>query len=118
MSFGNDTANDILGNIVEELADYTRLYARQNMTQQEVDTYNDSIDVFAVNSEEAVHVLGTPESNQKDTTQTVKGISSALVDGNVHPVVTLAAAGEAAVSGLVRQAVAFTLNDGVYGAMK
>jgi hypothetical protein len=113
---------------MEELADYSRLFARQNMAQQEVDTYNDSIDVFALNSEEAVDVLGAPELDQEDTMHTVEGISYSLVDGNTHPVLTLAAAGEAAVNGLVLQAVADAsalqddfavyINDGVYGAMK
>ena len=127
LSFGKETSEDILGNIVEELADYTRLYARRNMAQQEVDTYNDSVDVFALNSDEAVDVLGAPDSPMR-TTQTVEGINSALVDGTMHPVVTLAAAGEAAVNGLVMQAVADAsalqddfavyINDGVYGAMK
>eukprot|EP00529_Nitzschia_sp_RCC80_P014652 CAMPEP_0113458968 /NCGR_PEP_ID=MMETSP0014_2-20120614/10198_1 /TAXON_ID=2857 /ORGANISM="Nitzschia sp." /LENGTH=722 /DNA_ID=CAMNT_0000350513 /DNA_START=281 /DNA_END=2452 /DNA_ORIENTATION=- /assembly_acc=CAM_ASM_000159 len=132
---GQQTTDDILGNIVDELADYTRMFARQNLAQQEVDTYNDSIDVYALNEERQLDVLGVPETGTEtdtDAAQTVEGMNSTMVDmvdsqNNAHPLVALAGAGEAAVSGLVMQAVADAsavqddfavyINDGVYGAM-
>jgi len=139
-SIGQQTTDDILGNIVDELADYTRMFARQNLAQQEVDTYNDSIDVYALNEERQLDVLGVPETGTEtdtDAAQTVEGMNSAMLDmvdsstggdAAAHPLVTLAGAGEAAVSGLVMQAVADAsaaqddyavyINDGVYGAMK
>lgn len=125
---GDDTA---LGSIMEELGDYASLFARQNLAQQEADVYNDSIDLYKEDLETAMDLLGPPDKEQMETMfHTVEGMNYPLVsvneDAECGAFITLAAAGEAAVNGVVMQAVAdsggmqddyaYYINDGVYGA--
>jgi hypothetical protein len=134
MSMSQVETDNVLGTIQEELADYSRLFASQQLAQQEVDDYNDSIDLCAGNIDTAVDLLGPPDDKHKHIRRhTVEGMSYALVAGatgieetDPSGFMTLAAAGEAAVNGLVIQAVAdsaplqddytYYINDGVYGA--
>lgn len=125
----------LLDTIAEEMADYSKLFARQNLVQQEVDTYNDSIHLFREGFRTASDLLGPPdESQQDDQIHTVEGMQyplvvveeNEIVNENNLSLLTLAAAGEAAVSGVVMQAMAdsaplqddyaYYINDGVYGA--
>lgn len=130
-SFSADDA--VLGTIAEELADYSKLFARQNLAQQEADTYNDALDLFKEGFETSADLLGPPEENQKGQQfHTVEGMNYPLVvtedemgETDTSALITLAAAGEAAVSGVVMQAVADAnplqddfsvyVNDGIYG---
>lgn len=132
ISMGQNDTDEVLGTIVEELADYSRLFARQNLAQQEADVYNDSIDIFKSDFETMADLLGPPDEDQLESkTHTVEGMNYPLVarDDSVEEstaLITLAAAGEAAVNGVVMQAVADSaplqddfalyINDGVYGA--
>jgi diaminopimelate decarboxylase len=132
----NDT---VMLTIQEELADYSKLYASQQLAQQEVDVYNDSLDLFQEAKDEnlgidtATDMLGPPEPHQKHRRHlTVEGMAYPLVaavddeeEVEVGGLLTLAAAGEAAVSGVMMQAFAdsaplqddfaYYINDGVYG---
>merc|ERR1719223_663748 len=36
-----EDGDPMLGSVLEELSDYSKLYARQNLAQQEADVYND-----------------------------------------------------------------------------
>jgi len=131
LSLGQGDADQVLGSIVEELADYSRLFARQNLAQQEADTYNDPLDLYKEGFQTASDLLGPPDERQQEKqTHTVEGMNYPLVamDENEQSsaFITLAAAGEAAVNGVVMQAVAdsaplqddfaYYINDGVYGA--
>ena len=124
---------DFLDNLQEELKDYSKLYATQQLVQQEVDVYNDGLDLYKENYETAIDLLGPPDERQKrETHHTVEGMTVALVSQNDNyestapGLTSLASAGEAAVNGLVLQAVvdsagspddyAYYINDGVYGA--
>lgn len=119
------------------MADYSALYARQTLSQQEADVYNDTIDLFKEGIETARDLLGPPDERQMHRRHhTVEGLNYPLVaelqeddeHPNEHPsaFISLAAAGEAAVQGVVIQAVAdsaplqddyaYYINDGVYGA--
>ena len=130
-SMGEIEDDQGLGSMVEELADYSRLFARQNLAQQEADTYNDSIDLFKEDFDTAADLLGPPDkSQQEQQVHTVEGMNYPLVaieeEEENNAFITLAAAGEAAVNGGVMQAVAdsaplqddfaYYINDGVYGA--
>ena len=130
---GSFAAEDgVLGTIAEELADYSKLFARQNLAQQEADTYNDALDLFKEGFNTAADLLGPPEVHQTEQFHSVEGLAYPLFSptesgGVAEPsaLLTLAAAGEAAVSGVVMQAVADSspmqddfsvyVNDGVYG---
>ena len=131
---GSFAADDlVLGTIAEELADYSKLFARQNLAQQEADTYNDALDLFKEGFSTSADLLGRPEEHQTEQFHTVEGLTYPLfmpAEENGEPetsgLITLASAGEAAVSGVVMQAVADScplqddysvyVNDGVYGA--
>ena len=128
---GSMSADDlVLGTIAEELADYSKLFARQNLAQQEADTYNDALDLFTEGFNTSADLLGRPEEHQTEQFHTVEGLTYPLVmsaeEEGDSALITLAAAGEAAVSGVVMQAVADSsplqddfsvyVNDGVYGA--
>jgi len=128
--------NAVFSQIQEELSDYSKLYASQQLTQQEFDVYNDKLNLYEEGRETAVDLLGPPEPHQLTTQlHTVEGMTYPLVaasadledgDADQSTMITLAAAGEAAVKGMVLQAVvdtaelqddyAYYVNDGVYGA--
>lgn len=128
--------NAAFSKIQDELADYSKLYATQQLTQQEFDVYNDKLNLYEEGFETAVDLLGPPEAHQLTTqSHTVEGMTYSLVaasadledgDADNSAMITLAAAGEAAVKGMVLQAVvdtadfqddyAYYVNDGVYGA--
>jgi ornithine decarboxylase len=127
----SDESNDILNAIADGLADYSKLYAHQNLAQQEADVYNDSLDLFNEGLQTAGDLLGLPTDSQKQKQQhTVEGMNYSLAtaedSGDPSALLTLAAAGEAAVNGVFLQAMAdsaplqddyaYYINDGVYGA--
>ena len=119
----------VMQTIRDELQDYAQLYASQQITQQEVDVYNDPLDLYREGYNTATDLLGPPNVEQRKSTHyTVEGMNysliSAATDGDTgaegdgsnnaaggeeegpSAIITLAAAGEAAVSGIVMQAVA------------
>lgn len=130
---GLPEADPIMSTIQEELADYSKLYATQMISQQEFDVYNDKLDLYKEDVITAVDLLGPPEEHQLSTvSHSVEGMSYPLVAPNMEDdtetsaLISLAAAGEAAVNGIFLQAVAdsaplqddysYYINDGVYGA--
>jgi len=138
-SIGQSESMDdtVFAQIQGELTDYSKLYASQQLAQQEFDVYNDKLNLYEEGFGTAVHLLGPPEEHQLDTQlHTVEGMAYPLVvasadleegqQTDASAMITLAAAGEAAVKGLVVQAVvdtaelqddyAYYINDGVYGA--
>jgi diaminopimelate decarboxylase len=130
MSEGGD-ADTGLTSIMDSLGDYAALFARQNLAQQEADVYNDTIDFYKTDLDTAMDILGPPTEDQQEIMRhTVEGMNYPLVASNENEesgvFITLAAAGEAAVNGVVMQAVAdaspmqddyaYYINDGVYGA--
>jgi ornithine decarboxylase len=123
--------------IQEELSDYSKLYTSQQLSQQEFDVYNDKLDMYEEGYASAIDLLGPPREDQLETQHhTAEGMAMTLVAATTGPedavqqegsaLLTLAAAGEAAVSGVFLQAVAdstafqddyaYYINDGVYGA--
>ena len=133
MSF-TDENGDMLETIADELADYSKLYARQHLSLQETDVYNDNIDLYKQGYATSIDLLGPPtEEQKKEVVHTVEGMDVNLVnscqvdvDQTSSGMLALAVAGEAAVNGLVLQSVvdsggvsddyAYYLNDGVYSA--
>lgn len=129
MSIGSEP-NEVLDAVVDELADYSRLYARQNLAQQEFDVYNDDLDLYREGFETASDLLGPPEPHQKGIVMhSAEGINKPLAtDGQASGdcILSLAAAGEAAINGVMLQSLAdsapfqddyaYYINDGVYGA--
>jgi Pyridoxal-dependent decarboxylase, C-terminal sheet domain/Pyridoxal-dependent decarboxylase, pyridoxal binding domain len=133
MSITEAEADKVLNSIHEELIDFTKLYAQQQLSQQEVDVYNDALDFYKEgykSFETAGNLLGPPDESQiTKRVHTVEGMtySMANIDEEADPscLITLAAAGEAAINGVVLQAVAdaaplqddyaYYINDGVYG---
>jgi hypothetical protein len=135
MSLGDySNSGDIVETIIEEMGEYSKLYAMKNLAQQESDAYNDHLDIYNEGYETAIDVLGVPDEDQVEKRiNSVEGmhmnlVSDAASDGGDEPnaLTSLAAAGEAAVCGVVIQAVAdssamlddyaYYINDGVYGA--
>lgn len=141
--------NNTVDNIIEEMGEYSKLYAMQNLMQQEADVYNDGLDLYKEldldkeGFDTAIDVLGPPDVVQMHSqVHSVEGVPVNLVSqvgmsgssGYIqsdssegrkdHALLTLASAGEAAVNGVMLQAVAESLqdyyayyvNDGVYGA--
>mmetsp|Transcript_31824 Transcript_31824/g.46632 ORF Transcript_31824/g.46632 Transcript_31824/m.46632 type:complete len:654 (-) Transcript_31824:830-2791(-) len=130
-SISFDKSDDVIDTIREELSDYSKLYAKQNLATQETDVYNDGLDLYKEDFETASNLLGPPDDEQKmSVVHTVEGMNTSLATagdtGGAAGILTLAAAGEAAVSGILVQAVAdsaplqddfsYYVNDGVYGA--
>ena len=133
LSMTEAEADKVLNSIHEELIDFTKLYAQQQLSQQEVDVYNDALDLYEEgfkSFETAGNLLGPPDESQiRKRVHTVEGMtySMANIDEEAEPsgLITLAAAGEAAINGVVLQAVAdaaplqddyaYYINDGVYG---
>ena len=142
---------NVMEAIQEEFADYAKLFASQQLAQQEVDVYNDPLDLFREGFESAADVLGPPTEDQMERQHhTVEGMSYPLVSNAAMSfdqdilaedaqgggaedqqapsgdLLTMAAAGEAVVNGVVLQAIAdsaplqddyaYYINDGVYGA--
>ncbi|KAL3908897.1 MAG: hypothetical protein SGILL_008306 [Bacillariaceae sp.] len=138
MGAANAIADDnLFKSITETMEDYSKLFTSQQLAQQEVDVYTDNIDLYKEGYESAVDQLGPPDEEQiKSTLHTVEGMSFQLVADaaaseedtpqDTSAFLTLAAAGEAAVNGVMMQAVAdsaplqddfaYYINDGVYGA--
>jgi len=149
---GNKSDNPVMDAIVEEIADYSKLFARLNLTQQEVDVYTEEADFSKDHVKPAAPLLAPPKERLLDGASapqhhTVEGmqigiVANCLDDGlsvvSDHETqktpleatiaaLSLAAAGEAAVSGVVLQAIAdsspcqddfsYYINDGCYGAM-
>jgi ornithine decarboxylase len=117
----------VWGTITEELNDYAKYYARQNFACQETDAYNDGLDLYKEDFDTAADLLGVPSKDQmKSIIHSVEGMSKTFAMGeDGKGEISLAAAGEAAVNGMVMQAVAdsaplqddyaYYVNDGVYG---
>jgi Pyridoxal-dependent decarboxylase, pyridoxal binding domain len=131
MSFGDQADGDnILNTIQEELQEYSKLFASQQLAQQEVDVYTDQLDLYREGYQSATEMLGPPDESQiQRAYHTAEGCSYPLVcddDDDPSGLLTLAAAGEAVINGVVMQAVAdsaplqddyaYYINDGVYGA--
>ena len=132
-----DMADDpVYQSIQESMEDYSKLFASQQLAQQEVDVYTDRLDLYQEGFASAADMLGPPDEEQMNYKHhTVEGMTYSLV-GNIaelddepqepSAMMTLAAAGEAAVNGVMMQAVAdaaplqddyaYYINDGVYGA--
>jgi diaminopimelate decarboxylase len=133
LSITEADADFVLSTIHEELAEYSKLYAQQQLSQQEVDVYNDALDLYHEGEksfETAGNLLGPPDELQlRKRFHTVEGMSYSMahIEEEADPsgLITLAAAGEAAINGVVLQAVAdaaplqddfaYYINDGVYG---
>ena len=123
-----DVGTVVMESIAEGINDFAKLYAHQNLAQQETDVYNDALDLYTQDFETAADLLGMPDEEQKkDQVHSVEGMSKSFLDSDCDPAyLTLAAAGEAAVNGMLMQAVAdsaplqddfaYYINDGVYGA--
>jgi diaminopimelate decarboxylase len=135
MSIGDySNSGDIVETIIEEMGEYSKLYAMKNLAQQESDAYNDHVDIYHEGFETAIDVLGVPDEDQiEKKINSVEGmhinlVADAASEGGDEPnaLISLAAAGEAAVCGVVIQAMAdssalqddyaYYINDGVYGA--
>jgi diaminopimelate decarboxylase len=114
MTMTTKESDDILQTIHEELAEYSKLYANTQIVGQEVDVYTDRLDLYNEGLISAVDQLGPPLMHQmSQQLHTVEGLNYQLVtstneDSSSDPsgLLTLAAAGEAAVKGVVIQAVA------------
>jgi diaminopimelate decarboxylase len=133
LSITEADADFVLSTIHEELAEYSKLYAQQQLSMQEVDVYNDALDLYHEGEksfETAGNLLGPPDELQlRKRFHTVEGMSYSMaqIEEETEPsgLITLAAAGEAAINGVVLQAVAdaaplqddfaYYINDGVYG---
>jgi diaminopimelate decarboxylase len=124
-----DVGTTVMESIAEGINDFAKLYAHQNLAQQETDVYNDAVDLYTQDFDTAADLLGMPDEDQKkDQVHSVEGMAKGFLeaDGEQASLLTLAAAGEAAVNGMVMQAVAdsnplqddfaYYINDGVYGA--
>jgi diaminopimelate decarboxylase len=135
----NSLENDqLFQSITETIEDYSKLFASQQLAQQEIDVYTDNLDLYKEGLQSALDQLGPPDAEQmKSTLHTVEGMTYPLVaeaaansedsaPQEPSALLTLAAAGEAAVNGVMLQAVAdsaplqddyaYYINDGVYGA--
>lgn len=140
----------VIDTIVDEIADYSKLYARLNLTQQEFDVYAEKAELTSGHVQAGAPLLAPPEDRLPEGEEplqhhTVEGMQMGIVancldDGlsviseteisdnrepNLRGALSLAAAGEAAVSGVVIQAIAdsapcqddyaYYVNDGCYG---
>lgn len=134
-----DKNDGLAKDVVDELTEYAQLFARQNLTQQEVETYTEGRDFSTSDPAGSTKLLSPPEEWLPEgvkATQyhTAEGVTSGIVadcladiaeekDGTIQ---ALVAAGEAAVAGVVIQSVAdsaplqddfsYYVNDGVYGS--
>ena len=154
--------NAVIETIVEELQSYSKLYASQNLVQQEVDVWQDESDIRMLEAPNRVEILAAEKNHTAEgvtigivaeameenerlavvrtrSNSIARSRSNSLMNQNdittlnthneedfVNSILTIAAAGEAAVSGVVIQAVAdsapyqddfaYYINDGFYGA--
>lgn len=127
-SFDGTDEEHIWENIADELNEYAKLFARQNFATQETDAYNDGLDFYQQGFDTASDLLGIPDKGQMQSmVHSVEGMTKSIALGESdNGLISLAAAGEAAVNGMVLQAVAdsaplqddyaYYVNDGVYGA--
>ena len=132
-SLSQGDAGTIMNCIQDELEEYSKLYANQQLASQEVAMYNDSIDLYKEGYDTAIDMMGPPDENQREGLKpTVEGMNYSLVTGpnedgtDPSAFVALAGAGEAVFNGIVMQAIAdsaplqddytYYVNDGVYGA--
>ncbi|CAB9516488.1 Antizyme inhibitor 1 [Seminavis robusta] len=115
--------------LTEELNHYAQVFTMQNLVTQETDAYNDGLDLYHEDFDTAADLLGVPDKIQmRSVVHSVEGMNKAIAldTQGEETIISLAAAGEAAVSGMVLQAVAdsaplqddyaYYVNDGVYGA--
>ena len=135
-------SSPLLKDFVEELADYSAMYARQNLAQQEVDLYTDRMDFSKPSLTGSMNLLSIQEGDKPSVDHhTVEGMPAVVVNDVIdrvdieeeaekkegeNVILSLAAAGEAAVAGVVVQSVAdnaplqddfsYYINDGVYSA--
>jgi len=134
---GHGNHHRVITSIIDDLADYSKLYAEINLSQQEVDVYLDKLDLT---NEDPVSLLSPPLETEVVPHHSVEGMTMRLVtecipddvsipesivsSGNA---LTLAAVGEAALSGVLKQVIAdatagceddfsYYINDGVYGS--
>ena len=124
----NNNKDTFLGAITDELSHYAKYVAKQELVNQECDTYNDGLDLYHEDIDTAADLLGVPDkTQQQQIVHTVEGMTKAVAMGeDDQGLISLAAAGEAVVNGMVMQAVAdsgamqddyaYYVNDGVYGA--
>ena len=138
----------VIDTIVEEIRDYSKLYARLNLTQQEFDVYTEKAELTSGHIPAGAPLLAPPEERLPEGEEpiahhTVEGMQMGIVancldDGLsviseteasdnlcIRGALSLAAAGEAAVSGVVIQAIAdsapceddyaYYVNEGCYG---
>lgn len=114
--------------ITEELNDYAKFFAKQTFVTQVTDAYNDGLDLYKEDFSTQADILGVPNKSQmQNMVRSVEGMTKSIAIGeDCGGQISLAAAGEAAVNGMVLQAVAdsaplqddyaYYVNDGVYGA--
>jgi ornithine decarboxylase len=124
----NGTDEQVWETITEELNDFAKYFAKQNFVTQVTDAYNDGLDLYNEDFQTQADLLGVPNKCQMQSMiKTVEGMTKSIAIGeDVGGQISLAAAGEAAVNGMVLQAVAdsaplqddfaYYVNDGVYGA--
>jgi diaminopimelate decarboxylase len=124
----NAEEEQMWGTITEELNQYAQYFAKQNFVTQATDAYNDGLDLYQEDFDTAADLLGVPDQKQmRSMVHSVEGMTKAIAVGDKQDnIFSLAAAGEAAVTGMVMEAVAasanvqddysYYLNDGVYGA--
>jgi len=119
---------EVWGNITDELNDRAKHFAKQNYVTHETDAYNDGLDLYNEDFDTAADLLGIPDELQKlSMVRTVEGMNKTVATGEGDQgLISLAGAGEAAVNGIILQAMqdsaplqddfAYYVNDGVYGA--
>jgi ornithine decarboxylase len=126
------TEDTLAKDVVEEMTEYAQLFARQNLAQQEVETYTHSRDL---SESDPSKLLCPPEEWDKAKASqyhTAEGVTAGIVADCLADIAEeqdasmLAAVGEAAIAGVVLQSVAdsvpmqddfaYYVNDGVYGA--
>lgn len=125
----SDTGGEVWGTITEELNQYAQHFAKQTFVTQETDAYNDGLDLYQEDFDTAADLLGVPDERQMQSiVHSVEGMAKSIAMGEQqdNTLLSLAAAGEAVVNGMVMQAVqdsaplqddySYYLNDGVYGA--
>jgi hypothetical protein len=145
----NKPDNPLIDSIVEEIGTYAEVYTRLGLSQQEFDVYSEKADFTAGHLRAAASLLAPPEerlpfgekAEQHHTVEGMhRGIVASCLDDNLSVVsemeasenasgivgaLSLMSIGEAAISGVIFQAIADTVrcqddyayyvNDGCYG---
>ena len=118
----------VMESITDELNEHAKHFAKQSYVTHETDAYNDGLDLYKEDFDTAADLLGVPDNTQMlSIMRTVEGMNKNFAVGEGDQgLISLAASGEAAVNGMVLQAVAdsvplqddfaYYVNDGVYGA--